>query len=500
MSTPKEHTIHTPKGTFVGTVESSGVVSFKGIPYAKPPVGELRWQPPQPLENNSYIMPADKYPPAPIQPDMPESLAVRLGEAIHTPQSEDCLYLNMWCWDVTTPKKAILFWIYGGSYTIGHASRIQERGEAFVANNHDIVVVACNYRLGVFGSLNLSSIDPEEKYTYSCNLNILDQQAALKWVRDNAEFFGGDPDRITLYGHSAGSNSISHHLAISDSANLFQRAICQSSFLIGHGTVSFEESNHAAKKILALIGADSLADALNTSAEKLLSAQIELYGQAYTPPVEDGLTVKSNELGRLAVGELHDKELMIGTSTGEYDQLFVGLSEKEALLKTIARNKKRLGPDPEKKLEAFAEIHPEMSKTLAYATANNELGMTLGGEIQARVCALHNTVYKFLFSWSDPATKMRAPHGAPCPFFFGNNVPKSAPALLEKSLQESWGNFIRTGNPSGPSIPQWHIYSKTQYPTMVIDESWSISNSIWEKDYSFWESSFPETVYVKKEE
>lgn len=500
MASSKEHVIHTPKGTFVGTVENSGVISFKGIPYAKPPIGKLRWQPPQPLENNAHIVPADKFPPAPIQPDMPESLAARLGEAIHTPQSEDCLYLNMWCWDVTTPKKAILFWIYGGSYTIGHASRLQERGETFVAQNHDIVVVACNYRLGVFGSLNLSSIDPEGKYAYSCNLNLLDQQAALRWVKENAEFFGGDSERITLYGHSAGSNSISHHLAVPQSTQLFQRAICQSSFLIGHGTVSYEESNCAAKKILALIGADTLDDALSASAEKLLSAQVELYGQAYPPPVEDNITVQSNELDRIAAGELHDKQFLIGTSTGEYDQLFTGLTEEEALCKTITRNKERLGNNPECLLESFATLHPEMPKTLAFATANNELGMTLGGEIQARACALHNTVYKFLFAWSDPSTGMRAPHGAPCPFFFGNNIPEQAPNHLEEMVQEAWGNFIRTGNPSGSNIPQWPAYSNNKQPTMIIDETWNVSDSVWEKDYPFWESLFPETAYAEKEE
>lgn len=500
MTTSKEHTIHTPKGTFVGTVENSGVISFKGIPYAKPPVGALRWQPPQPLENNAHIMPADKFPPAPIQPDMPESLATRLGEAIHTPQSEDCLYLNMWCWDVTTPKKAILFWIYGGSYTIGHASRLQERGEPFVAKNHDIVVVACNYRLGVFGSLNLSSIDTEGKYAYSCNLNLLDQQAALKWVKDNAEFFGGDSERITLYGHSAGSNSISHHLAISESTNLFQRAICQSSFLIGHGTVSLEESNCTAKKILALIGANTLEEALNTSAEKLLSAQVELFGQAYPPPVEDGITVQSNELARIAAGQLHDKQFLVGTSTGEYDQLFAGLTDEEALCKAAARNKERLGDNPEEQLESFALLHPEMPRSLVFASANNELGMTLGGEIQARVCALHNSVYKFLFAWSDPLTQMRAPHGAPCPFFFGNNIPENAPKDLEQMVQEAWGNFIRTGNPLGSFASQWPAYSKTEHPTMIIDETWTLSNSVWEKDYPFWKNSFPETAYAEKED
>ena len=498
MEPQKDHVIHTTKGTFVGQVEKSGVISFKGIPYAKPPVGELRWQPPQPIDENDFIMPADKFPPAPIQPDMADALAKRLGESPHTPQSEDCLYLNMWCWDTATPKKAILFWIYGGSYTIGHASRLQERGEALVANNHDIVVVACNYRLGVFGSLNLSSIDPEGRCKYSCNLNLLDQQAALKWVKENALAFGGDPDRITLYGHSAGSNSISHHLAIEESAALFQQAICQSSFLVGHGTVSYEESKASADKIFDFLNITSLDDAYAVSAERLLCAQVKFFGQAYTPPVNDDIVVFPDELGRIARGEVRKKAFLIGNSTGEYDQLFAGLSSEEALDKAFARNSERLGENGRNILRAYAKTHPEMDETLAYMTANNELGMTLGGEIQAQACSEHNTVYKFLFSWADPEKGGRAPHGAPCPFFFGNNIPLCAPESLKATLQKSWVNFIRTGDPNIPEIPTWKPYEKDLNQTMKIDEHWEPLNNPWKSDYQFWHDYFPEMDIVEE--
>ena len=132
-----------------------------------------------------------------IQLNYPQHLADQMEEPIHTPISEDCLYLNVWVSDLTTPKKGILFWIYGGSYAIGHASRVQSRGEAFVAAHPDIMVVAPNYRLGVFGSINLDFFDGSDQYRCSNNLNLLDQRAALQWVRENARLFGADPDTIT---------------------------------------------------------------------------------------------------------------------------------------------------------------------------------------------------------------------------------------------------------------------------------------------------------------
>lgn len=498
MFADKDHSIHTAEGIFVGTVEKSGVISFKGIPFAKPPVGEMRWQPPQPNDPSDLVMYADKFPPAPMQPEMPQALAARLHEAPHTPQSEDCLYLNMWCWDVTTPKKAILFWIYGGSFSIGHASRLQERGEALVAENHDLVVVSCNYRLGIFGSANLSALDPEGTYRYSNNLNLLDQRAALKWVHDNAEAFGGDADRITLYGHSAGSNAICHHLAIPESNMLFQRAICQSSFIVGHGTVPLRAAQDRTMQILEKAGVTTLDQALSISADKLLAAQAELCGTAYDPPVDDGLTVTSGELERLAAGELSGKQLLVGNSTGEYDQMFVGLSAEDAKAKVLSRNAARLGDQGAEKLDAFAKLHSDLSEEMAYATANNELGMTMGGEIQARVCAKYNDVYKFLFAWEDPKTGARAPHGAPCPFVFNTTVPDTAPISLRYHMLDVWSSFIRTGNPNCDGLPQWDTYTSEGGPTMVIDNQWTISDSVWTDDYAFWRECFPETAVIEE--
>ena len=498
MDCGKNRILETRHGRYVGTVEGSGVVSFKGIPFAKPPVGELRWMPPQKLDPGSLTMPADAYPPAPIQPDMPEPLAKRLGEATHRVQSEDCLYLNMWAWDLDTPKKAVLFWVYGGSFTIGDASRLQSRGERFVANHHDIVVVAPNYRLGVLGSLNLSALDEAGKYADSCNLNLLDQRAALEWVHENADAFGGDAGNITMYGHSAGSNSISHHLAIPESSKLIDKAICQSSFLVGHGTVSIDESLEFAKKFFDLLGVETLEDALAISAEALKGAQQKLCGLAYTPPVCDMRTVFPNELERLASGELKGKKILIGNSTGEFDQLFAGKTVEEARSLVMSRAEQRIGNDA-KWVDGFCELHPEMGEVEALMTANNELCMTYGGELQARALAGSNEVRKFLFSWADPESGARAPHGAPCPFVFGNDIPFNAPADLYEKTQGVWASFIKSGEVEGEGVPAWPQYGRDGGFVMDIDEVWSLLDDPWKGDFAYWAPVYPEVDCVKGE-
>lgn len=496
MCCDKKHILETRHGNYIGKVERSGVISFKGIPYAKPPVGELRWKAPQSLDFGELTSLADAYPPAPIQPDMPEHLAKRLGESTHRPQSEDCLYLNLWTWDLDTPKKAILFWVYGGSFTIGDASRIQSRGERFVANHPDIVVVAVNYRLGVFGSLNVSVLGAGEEYTDSCNLNLLDQQAALKWLHENAEAFGGDAENITMYGHSAGSNSISHHLAIPESAKLFKKAICQSSFLVGHGTVTLEESAEFAKKFFNAAGIETMDQALKASANYLAEVQEKLCGLAFTPPVCDMRTVLPNELERIACGELVGKQILVGNSTGEYDQLFNGKTDEEARKLAQKRSVDRLGNDP-KWLKGYCELHPEMDETLAINSASNELCMTYGGEIQARALSNHNEVRKFLFSWADPATNSRAPHGAPCPFVFGNDLPEVAPQGLYEKTQSVWASFIRTGEVDVEGVPEWPLYTNNGGAVMEMNENWQLLDNPMEKDYLYWAPVFPETKCVK---
>ena len=477
-----QYQITTKAGTYIGTKENSGVLSFKGIPFAQPPLGDLRWQPPQPLTVYDNKRRADIFPPAPIQLNYPQHLADQMEEPIHIPISEDCLYLNVWVSDLTTPKKGILFWIYGGSYAIGHASRVQSRGEAFVAAHPDIMVVAPNYRLGVFGSINLDFFDGSDQYRCSNNLNLLDQRAALQWVRENARLFGADPDTITLYGHSAGSNAICHHLASRESLPLFRRAICQSSFLQGPPPRTLEESRAFSKKIFDYLGITTLDEALLISSDRLLQAQKQVFGEIYGSPVIDNVVVFDKEFDRMMDGTVSGKQIMIGYSNGERDSGFVDLDERESVEKVLKDNKRFLkgksGP-----VEKYLAQHPDDDTKQLCMTAQAELMMTIPAETMARALALHNDVYQFQFSWADPATNLRAPHGAPCPFVFGNQVPKSAPLHLKEQVQNTWASFITSGDPNNDLIPNWPLYTPRGGVVMNIDEVWNPIDDFWPTDY-----------------
>ncbi len=490
--------IDTKEGRYVGTVEGSGVISFKGIPFAQPPLGDLRWLPPQPVTTFDTERHADLYPPAPVQLNYPKHLADQMGEPIHIPISEDCLYLNVWSADLETPKKGILFWVFGGSYAIGHASRIQARGENFVAAHPEIVVVAANYRLGVFGSVALSVLGGGEEYALSNNLNLLDQRAALEWVRENAHEFAAEDCPITLFGHSAGSNAICHHLVSEDSLPLFERAICQSSFLEGPMPRTLDEAKDASKRLFDAAGVSTVEQALSISSEKLLAAQYEVFGEIYGSPVIDGLVVEAGELERLGSGVAAEKEVMIGFSDGERDSGFVGLSDEECVARVLKSNSKLLAGN-EGIVDEYRAIHPELSTQTACMSLQAELVMTIPAEIQARLTAKHGKVYQYVFSWADEATGIRAYHGAPCPFVFGNQVPACAPADLSKKMQDAWASFIAKGDPNCDSVSAWAPYSENGGSVMDIAAEWKLRDGYWDKDYPLLSPLFSSAVLLGKE-
>ncbi len=489
--------IDTKAGRYIGTVEASGVLSFKGIPFAQPPLGDLRWLPPKPVETFDTERHADIYPPAPVQLNYPKHLADQMGEPIHIPISEDCLYLNVWAADLETPKKGILFWVFGGSYAIGHASRVQARGESFVAAHPEIVVVSANYRLGVFGSIDLSVIGGGGEYRSSNNLNLLDQRAALQWVRDNAHEFAADPETITLYGHSAGSNAICHHLAAEESLPLFRRAICQSSFLEGPPTRSLEEARGSSRKIFGAAGVTTVEEALAVSSEKLIMAQREVFGEIYGSPVVDGLVVKPDELGAMASGVASGKEVMIGYSDGERDSSFVSLSDDECIARVLTVNKERLSGSTDI-VDRYKGLHPELTTQVACMNLQAELMMTIPAEIQARLSARNGRVYQYVFSWADESTGIRAYHGAPCPFVFGNQIPECAPLGLSGMMQDAWAAFIATGDPNCDSIPEWSPYGENGGAVMDIAEEWKLRNGYWDKDFALLSGLFPSAVLLEE--
>lgn len=254
-------------GIFLGK-KTENVVSFKGIPYAKPPVGELRWKEPVLAEDSEKIYEAYYFGKSPIQTEWQTELAS------YYPQGEDCLNLNVWVnKDNTSENKAVIVFIHGGSYGWGGTSNPLYDGHNFVENHSDIIFVTVDFRLGFLGFINLSSVEGGENYKSSTNLGLLDIICALKWIQKNIEKFGGDPSKVTLLGQSSGAGSISLLPIIEGTEGLFKRIIAESgSFSL---TFSLEESNELTKRMLKASGKSKMEDLLALSEKEIIKLNEE---------------------------------------------------------------------------------------------------------------------------------------------------------------------------------------------------------------------------------
>ncbi|WP_434311746.1 carboxylesterase family protein [Hominifimenecus sp. rT4P-3] len=486
-----------PCGTIEGFQGNESVFTFLNIPFAR----AKRWQLPELLSPFSETLEAKAYGPAPIQAEPDPFFAKRNGDFLNVPTSEDCLNLNIWTADLKTPKKAVLFWVYGGAYIVGYNYKRLNLPEKLVKAHPELIVVAPNYRLGVLGSLNLSSLDPDGSYKYSNNLALLDLIAALKWTNKNIQAFGGDPDNVTLYGHSAGSNAISHLLVIPEAEDYFQKAICQSSYMTDLGTVALDTSEEISRKFFELAGVSSLEEALKLSTDQILEAQKKLFGFRYGgskasklfSPVQDEWTVSKEAFKRLVNGEFKVQALMIGGSEGEYDQMFLKMDEAETKIAVIQKNQDKQVTESD--VEQFRSLHPELTPKEAYMTVHNQLGLRLGGEWIGRACCSHIPVYEFAFCLRDPKEGWRALHGAPCNYVFGNLIPEGAPKHLSSQMMDVWAAFATTGDPNTPSIPQWPKY-ESDGAVMTIGEQWELELEYWKKDFDFWKDRFAENEWM----
>src|SRR3712207_215533 len=268
-------TVMTAVGEVAGEL-GDGVHVFRGIPYARPPVGELRFRPPQPPEPWAGARPATAF--GSIAMQSPSPLENLFGAAERPSMSEDCLYLNIWTPGLDGARRPVMVWIHGGAFVTGSGSTPWYDGTRFAARG-DVVVVTLNYRLGAFGFLHLADLIGES-FVGSGNAGILDQAAALAWVRDNIAAFGGDPENVTIFGESAGAMSVGTLLALPAARGLFQRAILQSG--AASNAMSRERANEVAGRLLEALGiprekSETIRD---VPARDLLAAQGRVYASS----------------------------------------------------------------------------------------------------------------------------------------------------------------------------------------------------------------------------
>jgi len=458
--------VKTESGMVEGKKTKDGKVeAFLGIPYAAPPVGDLRWNEPQPVSSWLGVKKATKFGfhcmQGPIYSDMkfPDRGA-----------SEDCLTLNVWTPDASAGAKLpVMVWIYGGGFQAGSTSEPRQNGE-FLARR-GVVVVSMNYRLGIFGFFSHPELTKESAHRASGNYGLMDQAAALQWVKRNIAAFGGDAGNVTIFGESAGSFSVSAQMASPLAKDTIRRAIGESGAFFG-GTlhtnpVSVTQEDGA--KFATEVGADSLAKLRAMPAQALLDAVMKGDSSRFGPNV-DGYFLPASAAEIYGKGEQAHVPLMAGWNHDEGSwQWFFG---KDAATKEnyIAAVKKRYGAGAEEILKLFpADTEEQMKQSAGRLSTADFIGYGTWRWMEEQKKAA--PVYRYEFDQTLPvnpkspfaAMGTMAPHAGEIEYVFGTLDSKDrawskTDRNVSELMQAYWTNFAKTGDPNGPGLPKWPAY------------------------------------------
>jgi para-nitrobenzyl esterase len=460
--------VQAPAGSLQGVVEDGANV-FKGIPYALPPVGPARWTPPQPMPSWSGVKAADQFGPVCYQP-----VAKLANIYADTPpsMSEDCLYLNVW-----TPKDAhnapVLVWIHGGALLTGWSNEAIYDGAKFAARG--IILVSINYRLGVLGWLAHPELSAESPTKVSGNYGLLDQIAALAWVKRNIGAFGGDASNVTIAGESSGGLSVMYLLASPPARGLFAKAIAESAYMIStpalrerqYGETPAEENG---TKLAAKLNAKSIADLRAMDGGKLTIAAI-IAGFAPFGAI-DGQILPDQLVDAFDKGEQAPVPLLAGFNSGEIRSLRGLAPPVPANPADYQRSIRARYGDL---ADSFLKLYPPTNlQESIWATTRDALYGWTAERLVRKQTAIGQPAYLYFFDHSYPAEdagNYHAFHGSELPFVFGTidltppQWPKIPATPTEQNLSDAmvdyWTSFARTGHPTAANAPAWQPYGTT---------------------------------------
>lgn len=474
--------VTTANGTLEGT-NLSGIRIFKGVPFAKPPVGDLRWKEPQPVQNWSGVRKADKFGPRAMQRPVFSDMNFRSDGV-----SEDCLYLNVW-----TPARAaterlpVLVYYYGGGFIGGDGSEYRYEGESMARKG--IVAVTVNYRLTVFGFFAHPELTRESPHHASGNYGLMDQSAALQWVKQNIAAFGGDPARVTIAGESAGSFSVSAQMASPLSKNLIAGAIGESGSLLGlNPPVSLAEAEQLGVQFATSVGAKSLAELRAMPAEKILQATANP-GSGRFPVDVDGYFFPKTPLELYTTGQQAHVPLLVGWNSEEgYYRSILG-EDKPTVENYTKAMQKLYGNRAAEALKAYSASTDDEVQQVATSLASDRFiaySTWKWAEMHGKTGS--KPVYRYFYALARPMTRSQtaklmtaqadgsltdtssgakrpvnrgASHSAEIEYAMGNlptnRVYDWQPEDFKVSevMQGYFANFIKTGNPNGTGLPEW---------------------------------------------
>jgi para-nitrobenzyl esterase len=463
-------------GKIEGTTNGDHTVRiFKGIPFAAPPVGDLRWRPPEPPPHWSGVRNADKFGSACLQTNVFGDIYFRDNQP-----SEDCLNLDIWIPAKTAKAKMPVFvWFYGGGFVAGSASEPRYDGENLAKKG--IIVVNPNYRLGVFGFFSYPELSKESEHHASGNYGLLDQVAALKWVVKNIKAFGGDPRNITIGGESAGSFSVCALMASPLSRDLFQKALGESGAFFPDkqgGTLQLRphsETEQIGVKFAASLGASSLAQLRDMPADKLLQSNAKIAGGFQFGPNIDGYFFTEEPANVYAQGAQSHVPLLAGWNADEGKMMVLFNPHKPTAKSFAEEARARFGDDAAGFLKLYPAMTDQEAVLSAEALASDDfIAYSTWKWINLQVMTGHSPVYRYHFEQVPavkpdakvgpiPASELGSRHAGEIEYVFqtlkSHDVPWTEDDFkVSDAMASYWANFVKSGNPNGKGLPEWPRY------------------------------------------
>jgi para-nitrobenzyl esterase len=496
-------------GRIRGRAGTGDVRAFLGIPFAAPPVGIRRWRPPQPVEPWDGVRDATRFAARPVQPAVAPSGALPSLQAVlffpppRYGQSEDCLYLNVWTSARAGDRRPVMVWIYGGGFRAGDTANPLYDGT--VLARAGVVVVSIAYRVWKFGFLAHPELTNESAHGVSGNYGLLDQIAALCWVRENIDRFGGDPQNVTIFGQSAGASSVCY-LTVSPLANgLFARGIAQSGGALiddaaARGSAKpLHEAEREGADWLARRDARSIADLRERPAEDLLE-DVRVEGFRSSWPVIDGHVIAERPAATFARGAHGDVPLLTGSNADEGTVFPLDATLDGYIAGARAAHSARAGD--------FLRLYPAHDDASAVAAAQDVLrDVTFARQNWAWVNAqaTHGRAPAYYYYFTHPlpvehaaylenrARLAGATHGTEIPYIFGTidafSQAREADRYLARLLMRYWINFATKGNPNGPGLPEWPRFDPAAPRVMELKPEPEIAPVPRAAELAFWCSS-----------